>query len=668
MLEKSTERVSPFSNGNASSQTLRKRSLLRLVASVLIGGICIVTPRWIIGSEMNSTEMIEQGLPRGETIKSAPKTDLLFALCGITRHDLRRTPSFAAAAISPRPEYAKDIVETIIHCAFPTEKVDCELVNSIVADAVLTSLTSASDIVDGAIAAAPSCASEIKATAQRVTATMANAVAASEAEASPSPSAAATVARGPVSGGGGGFNRELKEALVCDNGTERRVPEDQLNDFLSAHPGSAVGPCQPAPAANKAVTTSGKEVIPESGKEVLRSSGKEVLSESGKEVLPASGKEVLPEYGNEAGFSKSARSAFHISVSVRQGYDDNVYTTRSNRVDSFFTKGGVTLDYNFADANTQFDLQAIGGLAYYYDHPLGEEYDVNSSLTLSINHRSTSRLMFAGSAYLAYQSEPDFNNILGIDRRVGNFFYTSDKFSVAYQWVPGFSTATSYTLGAIAYDNSAIGAVEDRFAHTFGNEFRFGIRPATTLVGEYRYQIVDFDQSPRDSTSHFVLAGLDHRFNPRFNISLRGGVEFRDIDNFGERTSPYAETNLTYAALHHTSISWVSRYGLEEPEVPSSPSRKTFRTGLDITSGVLPRLTSRFVLFYRHDDNDGSSAPAIILPAFTEDSIDIGLEVRYEINRIFAVLAGYSHTEVFSDILLREYARNRYYLGLNAAF
>ena len=56
------------------------------------------------------------------------------------------------------------------------------------------------------------------------------------------------------------------------------------------------------------------------------------------------------------------------------------------------------------------------------------------------------------------------------------------------------------------------------------------------------------------------------------------------------------------------------------------------------------------------------------MPAFTEDSIDIGLGLRYEINRDFAALAGYSHTEVFSDILLREYARNRYYLGLNATF
>ena len=60
--------------------------------------------------------------------------------------------------------------------------------------------------------------------------------------------------------------------------------------------------------------------------------------------------------------------------------------------------------------------------------------------------------------------------------------------------------------------------------------------------------------------------------------------------------------------------------------------------------------------------------PTSFVPAFDEDSLEISLGLRYEINRNFAALAGYSHTEVFSDIVLREYARNRYYLGLNASF
>ena len=60
--------------------------------------------------------------------------------------------------------------------------------------------------------------------------------------------------------------------------------------------------------------------------------------------------------------------------------------------------------------------------------------------------------------------------------------------------------------------------------------------------------------------------------------------------------------------------------------------------------------------------------PTVFVPSFNEDSLDIGVGLRYEINRNFAALAGFNHTEVLSDITLREYARNRYYLGLNATF
>ena len=353
---------------------------------------------------------------------------------------------------------------------------------------------------------------------------------------------------------------------------------------------------------------------------------------------------------------------------MREGYDDNVYTTTESRVGSWFTNASAVLDYKFGSARTHFDLQAVAGATYYYYRPFGQEYDVNTSLSFDLEHHATPRLTLSATAYLTYQTEPDLNNGFGINRRAGNYFYTVDKLTLAYQWAPRFSTATSYTLGAIKYDDSSIGAFEDRIEHTFGNEFRFLVLPTTTLVGEYRFEIIDFDVAPRDSITHFLLAGIDHTFNPRFNISLRAGAEFREIDNFDERTSPYAESTLRYAAGERTSLSWISRYGLEEPDVPGSPSRQTFRTGLTLSYAIDSRITASGSIFYEHDDNDGVLTSTFFQPEFTEDSVDLGIGLRYDINRVYAVIAGYNFTEVFSDIPLREYYRNRVYLGLNATF
>lgn len=411
-----------------------------------------------------------------------------------------------------------------------------------------------------------------------------------------------------------------------------------------------------------------------SADEAPAAAGNESVSPSGSEIpMRDSGSEAAPTESSRGGVTAEgignySRSPFHVSVSVREGYDDNVYTTKLNPIGSWFTNASALFDYHFGSPRTRLDLQAVAGATYYYYRPFGQEYDVNTGLTLALEHHATPRLTLSAAAYVTYQTEPDLNSNLSINRRAGNYFYTVDKFTLAYQWTPRFATATSYTFGAINYDNSEIGAFEDRFEHTFGNEFRFLVLPTTTLVGEYRYQIVDYDTATRDSTTHFVLAGVDHTFNPRFNVSVRAGAEFRDIDNFGERTSPYAESTLRYAVGQRTSVSWTNRYGLEEPDVIGAPSRTTYRTGLVVSHGFTSRITATGNLFYQHDDNDGVATPTFIVPPFTEDVLDIGLGLRYEINHYLAFLAGYEHAEVFSDVFLREYSRNRYYLGLNGTF
>lgn len=296
---------------------------------------------------------------------------------------------------------------------------------------------------------------------------------------------------------------------------------------------------------------------------------------SGKSTLPSAKEGGSPDLAGNApdlGTGNFTRSPFHVSVAVREGYDDNVYTTSQNPVGSFFTNGNVVIDYKFGNARTSLDMEASGGATYYYNRPFGQEYDINSALTLTISHQATPRLGLAAAAYLTYRSEPDFNTGIGINRRSGNYFYTNDKFSVAYQWSPRFSTVTSYTLSVINYEDSAISAYEDRLEHTFGNEFRYLLLPTTTLVGEYRYEIIDYDTALSNSMTHFVLTGLDHSFNPHFNVSLRGGAEFRQFENFGERTSPYGEATLNYSLGARTTLSWTNRYGLDQPDVPGAAS------------------------------------------------------------------------------------------------
>jgi Putative beta-barrel porin 2 len=362
---------------------------------------------------------------------------------------------------------------------------------------------------------------------------------------------------------------------------------------------------------------------------------------------------------------------FHVSVSVRAGYDDNVNTTTFNEQESAFVNFGGTASYNFGSPRTALSLVVGGGLTYYLDDISGREddYDSNFYVSFSITHKASSRLTLAATTYLTYQTQPDFSLNIGLNRQSGNFFYTSDKFSAAYLWTPRFSTVTSYTLGVVNYDEESIGNFEDRFENTFGNEFRFLIAPTTSLIAEYRYEFISYDDNDfRDSDTHFFLAGIDHSFGPRFNISVRGGLEAREYDQHGDETDPYFEGTLIYALGRRTSITFTNRYAIEEPDVAGSFSRTTYRTGLSVRYNFTSRLSANLAAFYEHDDNDGYSNFFVVTPEFQEDSFDLALSARYAITRSFALEAGYNFTDVGSDIRLREYTRNRFWAGLNFSF
>jgi opacity protein-like surface antigen len=405
--------------------------------------------------------------------------------------------------------------------------------------------------------------------------------------------------------------------------------------------------------------------------------------------LPDSKQSFESSGSSDLGVGRFESSPFQISVSARAGYDDNVFQSSFDPVESIFSNIGVGVTYRFGGPRTQMSLTANAGTTYYwdteqdFDDNFGAEdeddghFDFNASVGFSITHRATPRLTLAATVLAAYQSQPDFNTFnqttITVGRQSRDFFFANSRFSAAFAWTPRFSTNTSYSLGMLFYDDDLISQFEDRFEHTIGNEFRFLVLPTTTAIAEYRFAFVDYtDNGNRNSHSHFFLAGVDHSFSPRFNVSARAGVEVREFENGNitgdtdeTRTSPYAEATVNYALAQSTQISWFNRFSLEQPDVPESFSRQTFRTGLSVRHNFTARISVGLNAAYQHDENEGSLGIA----GFDEDSFDISIGARYAINRNWAIDAGYHHTEVVSDeALFREFSRNRYYVGATFTF
>ncbi len=367
-----------------------------------------------------------------------------------------------------------------------------------------------------------------------------------------------------------------------------------------------------------------------------------------------------------AGGDRFQGKRFRTTVSVRTGYDTNVYTAPDDAEieESLFSGVSGAFTYNFGNQRTQLSLGATAGADYYFDVS-DDELFYNFGLNLGVTHLLTPRLTVGFSTNTTYQSQPDFSIAFASTRQSGEYFYSSNRVFGTYLWTPKLQTVTGYTLGFILYDESGIASTGDRMEHNFSQEFRFLWTPTTTVIGEYRYGFSSFDEnSANDNQSHFALVGLDHRFSPSSSMTSRVGAQFTtfDADEAEDVTVPYAEFSFNYQAGDRTLLSWYNRLGLEQSELRTANERYTYRTGLAVRQGFTARLNGKLGAYYSHDEYSGTGED------FSDDSIDISTSLEYLFSRLFSVAVGYQYSSVFGSTDDRGYDRNKFYLSLNASF
>lgn len=374
--------------------------------------------------------------------------------------------------------------------------------------------------------------------------------------------------------------------------------------------------------------------------------------------------------GQSSGAGVFARSPVTIDLSLNGGYDTNVDDASSHGEGSGYTSGNVALSYNFGDPRLQLTLNAGAGGTYYYSTISTQNYDIDLTTSFTLSYKATPRLTLASNVLLAYLTEPSFNFGVGSVTRNGNYFYTSDQLSANYAWTGRFSTQTQYTLAVIEYQNSAVGEFQDQVENTFGNQFRFMLVPNATLVAEYRFEVISYDQAPLDSTTNFVLAGFDYTFNPQLTLTLRGGDELRSYSQIGSQTSPYFQANLSYKVGRRTTISWSNSYGIGEPSVATAQSLTTFYTGLEGKFDLTSRIGSSLNLYYTHSDYKSSTFEGVVSPSFTQDSFDVQISLNYAVNRLLRLQAGYHYTEVTSSgaFSAQKYSRDSVFAGIDLKF
>src|SRR5436190_991310 len=378
--------------------------------------------------------------------------------------------------------------------------------------------------------------------------------------------------------------------------------------------------------------------------------------------------EALTSASEAAGLGWLPAVPVQITAGVGMGYDDNL-TLSSPSQGSVFARENVVLTYARPSERTQVSLIGVGRFSQYFD--VSGQNETAGNVTLSLTHNFSSRLSFYANVYGTYQNQPNFQSKVGPEKVVSPFFDTVDIFALTYRWSTRFSMITSYTFERVQYFSSSNGnsqtgvqdtLAQNRIQNTFSEEFRFSLTSRMVLVGEYRFQAIDYDTAPTNSTTNSVLAGVNHNLTEHLIVHVRGGESFRSLENEGNTASPYFEGSLGYVSSNH-SLNWVSSYGYESPTATGVTTTKTWRTGLNLTYDLTSRLSSTTGVYYHHDENTGGTGST-----GTQDSLDLLVGLRYTINKRFTLHADYNHTTLGSLGSTPGYSRNRYSAGLSYTY
>ena len=376
----------------------------------------------------------------------------------------------------------------------------------------------------------------------------------------------------------------------------------------------------------------------------------------------AGGQSTAGSTFEQAGVGWLPAIPIQITAGVDMGYDDNA-TIRPSGEGSLFARENVVLTYDRPGERTQFYLVGVGRFSQFFD--VAGQDDTSGNVTLSLTHNFSTRLSFYASVYGAYQTEPNFKTDIGPENVRAAHFDTSDLFSVTYHWLLRLTTVTSYTIQRVKYDESSIGNFQNRVDSTLGEQLQFSLTSRTNLVGEYRFEMINYDTAQTDSLTHYVLAGVDHHLTEHLVFHVRGGESFRSLENAGDIVNPDFESSLAYASSNH-SLSWTTSYGFEAPNAVDVSVRKTFRTGLTLTYGLSSRISSTAAVYYHHDENEGSISSGAAVGS--QDSLDLSLGLRYTIYKRFALHVDYDHSTVGSLGSTPGYSRNRYSAGLSFTY
>lgn len=384
--------------------------------------------------------------------------------------------------------------------------------------------------------------------------------------------------------------------------------------------------------------------------------------------------ETVPDIGE----GRFERRPFRFSFAVYEGYNSNVNAASSNPTQSLYTEIAAGFGYDFGTSRLKLSADISGGLTFYYNNADLENDGIFPTLmlTLSAEYAATPRLDLSFTTFTAFLSQPDFTTAGAPNTYLGDYLISNSTLAAKYLWLPKFATVTAYNPRIYYFSDQGENDVQGRFEQTVSQQFQFLWKPTTALVAEYRFDTRNYYTAKNlDSIGNFALLGFDHTLNPRSTLSVRGGAEQRFNQNpapdagSGEDIyiGPFGQVSFEYAAGKNTLLGLQARYGTTASGLSFYNQGQQLLLGVSAARQFTRRISANAFFNYQ---NNYYTQPDSSLPDFYDNVFNTGLNVNFQINRVWSLLAGYAYTTLISTDtnFERDYNQSIVYLGSELSF
>lgn len=365
------------------------------------------------------------------------------------------------------------------------------------------------------------------------------------------------------------------------------------------------------------------------------------------------------------------QNPFTVTLQGGVGYDTNVLATPSpTEVESAYFMVNPTVKFNghiFESEQTLIGLSYSPEFYQYSDRgPGADDSLLNHRLMASVDHAFSEQVRLRADDQYSYIQNPSsaLTGLAFLDQG-----YTLNVFNTRLSYDIDTRHAVVAKYRNTIYDyKKGLSAGLDRTEQLAGLEYRYKNTSESAIVGEYRFQSVNYRNSvtstTADSTSNFFLVGYDHNVNSKLSYQSRAGVEVRDHKNNGDSSNPYVELTAAYEYGTGSVLSGgVYMRTSESNNVGTYTNQESTGLFVNLTHAFTGTLVGSAHVAY-----DFAVLEEKALADIDEETLRAGLGLTWSFAERWDAIVSYDYDDVSSDSAPREYDRHRVLLSTRYTF